>query len=150
MEFCNDDDLALMPMSECNVLAYIGCLKEQKRAGTRLVTSTSLPQYLSAFHMMHKMYTGQPSSPFPFLYFAVRVYKKWKEEKFSTEVVRCGESAKMLQKVWYQGMCITDMTYLIDYALICFTFSFNGLLESSIISLPLRRFESKFFFRCTV
>lgn len=140
-------------MTEGHAIAFIGWLKEERVLGRRRVASASVPQYLSAVRTMHKLYVGQPSPALPFLDVVLRAYKKWEEYKFPAAEVWCGVTADIMQKVWHHGMHTDHLKTLRDCSMLAFTFCFNGLRESSVLSLLEQKVwlqGTNAYARCTV
>lgn len=105
------------------------------RTGQATSGATSIPQYLTAVRQMHQLVTGQSVPKLPFVDIVQRAYGKWEEEHFAREEVRCGVPATAMMEVYELGMRATDLRKLRDCAELIFAYLFNGLRESSTMSL---------------
>lgn len=104
VEFCETETQNPLPISEAHLVGFIGWLALEREAGRRNVSSTSIPQYLSAARQMQIALTGLAPPQFPFVKHAHRAYKKWEEEDFPKLEVRMGITADVVQRIWYLGM----------------------------------------------
>lgn len=135
VEFCTEDDRQPIPVTEGNLVAFIGWLKLSRERGTRQVGVTSIPQYVSAVRRMHELYTGRAVPSYPFLESVIRAYGKWEEGNFPKELVRCGVDAQKMLMIWNLGMQTPLLSILRDCAVCVFAYCLNGLRESSTMTL---------------
>lgn len=78
---------------------------------------------------------GVPLENFPFVDVVVRAYRKWEEENYPQHEVRVGVSAETMLAVYQLGMESVDLRTVRDCAALTFAYCFNGLRESSTMSL---------------
>lgn len=135
LAFCIEDDRTPLPVTEAHMVAFIGWLKLSRERGERCVSSRSIPQYLSAVRRMHLTLTGIAVPAFPYLDIVIRAYRKWEEGTFPQASVRCGLSADILQRIWALGMSSDDRDTVRECAACVFAFCFNGLRESTVMSV---------------
>jgi hypothetical protein len=55
-EFCEHDERAIVPVSEGQLVSYVGWLAIKREAGRRSVSAASLPQYISAVRDVAKSF----------------------------------------------------------------------------------------------
>ena len=84
---------------------------------------------------MNDLYVGQPVPHYPFLDAVVRGYAKWEEQNYPKDRVRCGISAEVALRVWNMGMSTPVLATLRDCTAVVFAYCFNGLRESSVMTL---------------
>lgn len=135
VEFCTEDGRQPLPVTEGHLVAFIGWLKLSRERGTRGVGVNSLPQYLSAVRRMHELYVGRAVPHYPFVDVVVRAYGKWEEQHFPKDTVRCGVDATSALRIWSLGMRTSSLSVLRDCAASVFAYCFNGLRESSTMSM---------------
>jgi hypothetical protein len=135
LEFCAADGHDAIPVTEAKLLGYIGWLTSERECGRRRVSSSSLPQYMSAVRSMHLMLVGTPVPPCPLLAHTLRAYERWEEEHFPALEVRLGISASTVQLVWTAGMCPDAVLSTVrDCTAVVLAFCL-GLRESSALSI---------------
>lgn len=122
-------------MTEGSLVAFIGWLRLERDRNGRKAGAASLPQYLSAVRQMQLVLTGEQVPPYPFLNHVIRAYKKWEEEQHPSEEIRCGIPADSVQAIWALGMQSTSSMEVRDCCACVFAYCFNGLRESSVMSL---------------
>ena len=133
--FCQAEGRTPLPVTEAHIIAFIGWLKIARDRGERTVGSTSIPQYLSAVRQMQLVLTGEAVPSFPFVGHVLRAYRKWEEANHPAPDVRCGIPAEYVQRMWCLGMTTESLPTLRDCAVCVFAFCFNGLRESSVLSM---------------
>jgi hypothetical protein len=67
VEFCAADGHDAIPVIRAKLLGYIGWLTSERECGRRRVSSSSLPQYMSAVRSMYLMPVGNPVPLCPLL-----------------------------------------------------------------------------------
>jgi hypothetical protein len=134
LTFCDHDNRNVIPVTEANLLAYIGWLADEKDAGRRSVAPSSLAQYLSAVRVMHQSITGRPPPDMPMVSVAVRAYGHWFEED-TPRSPRLGVPAHVVLAVWRDGMSAASVAELQSATAIVLAFVL-GLRESSALSIP--------------
>jgi hypothetical protein len=89
VEFCGLERRAIVPGNESQLLAYVGWLAMEREARRRSVSSTSLPQYLSAVRVIARsIFTfsaGQAaatSEHLSILQALLRAYVQWDAQSF--------------------------------------------------------------------
>lgn len=135
VEFCTAENRALLPATEAHFVAFIGWLASEREARRRQVGSSSLAQYFSAVRQMQVILTGVPVPTYPFVAHVTRAYARWEEENYPQKEVRVGVSASVVQAIWGFGMQTGDPSKLRDAAMVMFAYCFNGLRESSVLTL---------------
>jgi hypothetical protein len=95
VEFCKQERRALVPVSESQLLAYVGWLAMEREAGRRSVSAKSLPQYLPAVRVVSRA-TFTPDMPpedrpmsMPILQALIRAYAQWEAQSFP-QLTHCG------------------------------------------------------------
>lgn len=84
---------------------------------------------------MYRMVCGTEMGTFPILPHLIRAYSRWEEDQFPEVAVRCGVSSSHIQHMWGLGMSTTDPRMLRDCAAVVFSFTVNGLRESSVLTI---------------
>jgi len=135
VEFCTADERPVLPATEAHFIAFVGWLTSERESGRRSVSSTSLPQYFSAVRQMQITLIGIEVPQYPFLQHVIRAYERWEEQNYPATEVRCGISATMIQAIWGLGMSTSSPSILRDCAMTLLSYCFNGLRESSVVSL---------------
>lgn len=135
LEFCEEDGRRPLPVTEAHFVAFIGWLTLERGRGGHQICSSSVPQYMSAVRQMQLTLTGVSVQSYPFVQHVLRAYKRWEEDKLPMSSVRCGISADSMQRIWGLGMSTTSIRMLRDTAACVLAFCFNGLRESSVLSL---------------
>ena len=123
-----------LPVTERHLIAFLGWIRSQRKLGKRNISSTSVPQYLSAVRQMHTLITGESLPSFPFADLTLRAYRNWEEQYFPVEKVRCGLGAEKVQQIWALETTMNLPSTVRDCVVCVFAFCFNGLRESSVMS----------------
>lgn len=88
---------------------------------------------------MNLMLTEGAVPAYPFVALVIRSYRRWEEKKFPADMVSCGLYASQMEGIWALGMK-SDFPHTVrDCAASVFVFCFNGLRESSVMSLLTKR-----------
>ena len=135
LAFCDCDNRPVLPVTEAHLLSFVGWLGAEREAGRRSVGSASIPQYLSAVRQMQLLLTGTPVPPYPMMVHVLRGYRRWEEQNFPQQVVRCGIPASLLQRICHLGLTTDTQSLLRDSAMCVLSYVMNGLRESSVASL---------------
>lgn len=77
LQFFEDDGLVPLPVTEGNIVEFIGWLCMEREQGRRNVGSTSIPQYLTAVRQIHDMFTGTDVPAYLFVALVIRAYSRW-------------------------------------------------------------------------
>ena len=126
----------MLPVNKSNFIAYIGWLANEREAGRRNVSSSSIPQYPSAVRYMRINLTSDPVPDYPFLSNVLRGYRRWEGAKLPKVDHRLGIPAGVMQQVWFDGMKENvNPRVARDAAMLVLSYSLNGLRESSVLSL---------------
>lgn len=142
VEFCKDDGREVLPVTEGHILSFIGWLALARQEKRRSISSRSVPQYLSAVRQMQLVLTGVPVPAFPLLPHVLRVLERWEEDKFPPLDIRSGLSAEHVQRIWGMGMSASLLQTVRDCAVCVFAFCFNGLRDSSVMSIQAKDVRS--------
>ena len=67
VEFSTQEDRSVLPITEAKLVAYVGWLANESKAGRRAVRSTYLPQYISAVRQRQLTLMGTTVSKFTFV-----------------------------------------------------------------------------------
>lgn len=135
VEFCTADKREVLPVTEGHFIAFIGWMANERRERRRKISSSSIPQYLSAVRQMKVMLTGLSVPEYPLLPHVLRGYEKWEAENFPTPSVRSGLSCSIMQRIWGLGMSSYVPQTVRDCAACVFAFCFNGVRDSSVMSI---------------
>ena len=141
VDFCTADARPVLPVTEAHLLAFIGWIATERESNRRKISSTSLPQYLSAVRQMHLMSVGTAVPEYPLVQQVLRGYDRWEEMYFPSSDVRCGISAAVVRQIWKLGMDTESLSMLRNTSACLFAFCLNGLRESSVVSLPVTNVE---------
>jgi hypothetical protein len=89
-------------VTEDKLLGYIGWLTSERECGRRRVSSSSIPQYMSAERSMNLMLVGTPVPLCQFLAHTLRAHERWEEEHLPALEVRLGVKgcARELAFIW--------------------------------------------------
>jgi hypothetical protein len=133
-----------VPVSESQLLAYVGWLAMEHEAGRRSVSAKSLLQYLSAVRVVSRaIFTpDMPSEDrpmsMPILHAHIRANAQWEAQSFPQLTHRGGVPADVIQAVWGNSMQ-SALPDAIRYAAAVVTAYVLGLRESSVMSLQRRK-----------
>jgi hypothetical protein len=135
--FCLAEGRALAPVTEQQLVAYVGWLAQESEAGRRSVSAGSLPQYLTALRTVaHSLFGGDTATTtMPLLSALQRAYSKWEAEKFSSLSHRGGVPADIVQAIWSHAIQSQARDVVRDGAAVVLAYVL-GLRESSLLSLP--------------
>lgn len=122
-------------MDEGAFVSFIGTLQLAREVGSRQVSAASLPQYVSAIRQLQIAMTKVPVPDFPMVPHVMRGYARLEEANFPQDEVRCGISADIMMKVWALSMSSPTLSTIRDCAASVFSFCFNGLRESTVMSI---------------
>lgn len=59
---------------------------------------------MTEVRQIHVMLSRNAAPAYHFVALVIREYRRWEEEEFLDDVVRCGLSASRLQGIWALGM----------------------------------------------
>lgn len=116
-------------------MPFIGWIALERKANRRRIVSTSLPKYLSFVRQMQLLLTGRAVPEIPLVTHILRAFKTWEEDQFPQARVRCGIPSTIMQRIWGLGIESDDIRVVRDCTACVFAFCFNGLLESSVMSI---------------
>lgn len=133
--FCRNEDRTVFPATAAHIIALIGWLRLERERDTRSARHASFTQYLSAVRQMKLVLTGTPIPPYPFFSHVLRAYRNWEEENFPHGEVRFGVPVTYAQRIWALGMQSASAIEVRNFFACTFAYFFNGLRESSVISL---------------
>lgn len=142
VEFCKDDGREVLPVTEGHILSFIGWIAIARQEKRRSISSRSVPQYISAVRQMQVVLTGVPVPTFPLLPHVLRGFERWEEERFPPPDIRSGLSSEQVQRIWGMGMATSLAQTVRDCAVCVFAFCFNGLLDSSVMSIQTKDVQS--------
>ena len=91
--FCADEDRTVLTVTDAHRVSFMGWLAAEREAGRRAVSSTSIPQYLSAVRQMQRHALGVAVPDFPLVTDVARAYARWEDDKFPQLEVSCGAPA---------------------------------------------------------
>ena len=99
ISFCDAEGRPILPVTEAQFVAFIEWLTLEHETGRRSVSSASIPQDLIAVRQMHHTTLGYAIPSFPWVAALIRGYSRWKEANFPKTEVRCGITAKIIQRM---------------------------------------------------
>jgi hypothetical protein len=131
--FCLAKGRAFSPVTEQQLVAYVGWLAQEREAGRRSVSAGSLPQYLTAARTVARSLFGGDTARtrMPLLSALHRAYVKWKAEKYPSLTHRGGMPADIVQAIWSHAIQSQARNVVRDGAAVIL-----GLRELSLLSLP--------------
>jgi hypothetical protein len=139
---CGLERRAIVPENESQLVACVGWLAMEREAGRRSVSAASLPQYLSAVHVICRslfILSTSPGTataePMPILQALVRAYAQWEAQAFPQLTNRGWIPADVIQEIWRNGMESALPAVLRDAAAVVMAYVLC-LRESSVMSLP--------------
>lgn len=84
---------------------------------------------------MQVVLTGVPVPTFPLLSHELRGCERWREERFPPPDIRSLLSSEQVQRIWGMGMSVPLTQTVRDCAVCVFAICFNGLRDSSAMSI---------------
>jgi hypothetical protein len=135
--FCLAEGRALAPVTEQQLVAYVGWLAKEREAGRRSVSADSLPQYITAARFVARSLFGgdTATTTMPLLRALQRAYSKWEAQKYPSLTHRGGVPADIVQTIWSHAMQSQVRNFTRDGAAIVLAYVL-GLCESALLSLP--------------
>jgi hypothetical protein len=135
--FCLAEGWALAPVTEQQLVAYVGWLAQEREAGHRSVSAGSLPQYLTAARTVARSLFGGDTAmtTMPLLGALQRAYSKREAEKYPSLTHRGGVPADIVQTIWSHAMQSQERNVVRDGDAVILAYVLD-LRKSSLLYLP--------------
>jgi site-specific recombinase XerC len=135
--FCLAEARALAPVTEQQLVAYVGWLAQERDAGRRSVSAGSLPQYLTAARTVaSSLFDGDTeTTTMPLLGALQRAYSKLEAIKYPSLTHRGGVPADIVKAIWSHAVQSQVRNDFRDGTAVVLGYVL-GLRESSLLSLP--------------
>jgi hypothetical protein len=135
--FCLAEGRALAPVTEQQLVAYVGWLAQEREAGRRSVSAGSFPQCLTAACTVARSLFGGDTvtTTMPLLSALQHACAKWEAEKYPSLSHRGGVPADIIQAIWSHTIQSQAGNVVRDGAAVVLAYVL-GVRESSLLSLP--------------